>query len=663
MVWNGYRPMTIPRFLLHLTLAAALHAQVYSPRVLRDNQPDASNLERLAQGIYAQSGARTPRARAEAIWRFFLTDGRFVKPGMFYHIAGWAYEEPTGEVLDPLKLLNSYGFGLCYHIAPLLEAVFEAGGFDDARCWFLTGHTVAEVFYDGAYHYFDSDMMGYNVAGADGSFRGKPVVSVHDLERSGAIILDKLQSPNAVKSGVVDNPWYPADVRARAMPDLAGLFTSTSDNYLYPFTRYASGHSMDFVLRPGEKLIRFFAPEEPGLFYLPYKFDGKHWTEFPREFSEYHIRTADGPHSQKDSRTWATGRIEYTPPYQLDQGVTVIDMPSPYVIIDSRFTADLDLPGTDTELRMATSIDGGITWHSAGNQRGPYHGAWSSEPEILARSEHGRLTTVSGSYGYKLRLTQSVHSVKSLHLVSRIQLNPRTLPAIESGENHFTYSSAAPVERRVIPAPLAAAPVHDLKLCSENGQVFLDPLPGKTGEAIYRLNADGKQLVGFDVGARFLDLSGGLAPDKLTAETRRMAAATHRAGPASISWSTASAGPFQELWLFPKELQWLDKQPVTRLLRWPEVFKQIRTLPPNTKTVYVKLTSAGPAIDSIRLALYLKPAAAASPGKMVITQDWTENGIVRQHREQISNDETAHHFTIQAGTHLSNSSITLSDSP
>ena len=65
--------------------------------------------------------------RAEAIWRFFLTDGRFVPPGFWYHIAGWAYEEPMGEVLDPVKLMNSYGFGLCYQIAPVLEAGLESG--------------------------------------------------------------------------------------------------------------------------------------------------------------------------------------------------------------------------------------------------------------------------------------------------------------------------------------------------------------------------------------------------------------------------------------------------------------------------------------------------------------------------------------------------------
>jgi len=115
-----------------------------------------------------------------------------VKPGFWYHIAGWAYEEPSGEVLDPVKLLNSYGFGLCYHIAPLLEAVYKAGGFEDARVWFLTGHTVAEVFYQGAYHYFDSDMMGYNSVGA-GDPRRSPVASVHQLEQDGQIMLCKLK--------------------------------------------------------------------------------------------------------------------------------------------------------------------------------------------------------------------------------------------------------------------------------------------------------------------------------------------------------------------------------------------------------------------------------------------------------------------------------------
>lgn len=643
---------------LLLIFAAGLSAQIYSPKLLRSGQPDTTNLTAFAETIYANAGAKTPREKAEAIWRFFLTDGRFVKPGFWYHIAGWTYEEPAGEVLDPIKLLNSYGFGLCYHIAPLLEAVFEAGGFRDARCWFLTGHTVTEVFYDGGYHYFDSDMMGYNVAGL-GSFRGKPVVSVRDMERDGNIILGKLDASGHVKAGVVDTPWYPADVRAHAMGDLASLFTTTNDNRLYPFTRYSPGHTMDFTLRRGEKLIRFFRPEEPWLFYLPYKFDGNRWTEFPREIAQYHIRTADGPRSQKDNRLWATGRIEYTPPSIPNEATTVIDMPSPYVIIDARFTMKLTLPKRSSTLSVETSIDGGHTWDVAGKISGSYRGGWSVEPKVLARSAHGRLTAVSGSYGYKVRISRSdaaAVQITALNLVSRIQLNPRSLPAVETGDNQFNYFAARPIERIDVPAPLAEAPVHGLKLITENGQQFLLP-QNANSNILYALDASDRSLSGFDVGARFLTLRDGLAPNKLTAETRHTDITTND-GPASISWALSPKGPFHEIWRSQKP-QWRDGQPVDRLLCWPEVFRAFHDLPAGTKRVYVRLSSAGPAIDNIRLAMY---AAGPQPsGHLKIIQRWHEAGIRREHVEQVDGLAMQHVFTIRARGAVTNESITLSN--
>ncbi|HZU25970.1 MAG TPA: hypothetical protein VFA04_10630, partial [Bryobacteraceae bacterium] len=202
--------------------------------MLTAGQPDSTDLHQFVHTIYANAHAATPREKAEAIWRFFLTDGRFVPPGFWYHIAGWAYEEPKGEVLDATKLLNSYGFGLCYHIAPLLEAMFDAGGLEDSRVWFLTGHTVAEVFYDGRYHYYDSDMMGYNTLGKAPP-RESVVASVRDIERDGTVMTSRLESPRKVNAALVDNPWYPADVREAAIDGLAELFTTTADNHLYAY--------------------------------------------------------------------------------------------------------------------------------------------------------------------------------------------------------------------------------------------------------------------------------------------------------------------------------------------------------------------------------------------------------------------------------------------
>ncbi|MDD1717378.1 MAG: hypothetical protein LUQ45_03915, partial [Methanoregulaceae archaeon] len=188
---------TIAVVVVMVLLAGSLAAQVVSPRVLVKGQIDTTDLTTFAEGIYRAAGAVTPRQKAEAIWRFFLTDGRFVTPGFWYHIAGWAYEEPEGEVLDPIKLLNSYGFGLCYQIAPLLQATYHAGGFEHARVWFLTGHTVTEVFYDGAYHYYDSDMLGYSAVG-EGDPRRLPVASVRQIALDGAILTGKLKSSREV---------------------------------------------------------------------------------------------------------------------------------------------------------------------------------------------------------------------------------------------------------------------------------------------------------------------------------------------------------------------------------------------------------------------------------------------------------------------------------
>jgi len=615
---------------LALLLAVSLQAQVYSPRVLLKGQPDSSNLARLAEGIYAQAQAHTPRERAESIWRYFLTDGRFVAPGFWYHIAGWAYEEPMGEVLDPLKLVNSYGFGLCYQIAPVLEAVWRAGGFEDARVWYLTGHTVAEVYYDGAYHHYDSDMMGYTTVGR-GPAKERPVASVHQLETDSGIMLSKLKGPRDVEASQVDQPWYPADVRAAAIGGLAELFTTTADNHLFPFERAPRGYSAEFVLRPGERLIRYFHPERLGLFYLPYKFNGQEWKEFPQEIAEYQIRTADGPRSQKDERLWGTGRIEYRPPVTA-AAVQVFSVQSPYVIIDAEFQLTAALASTSQSVTVETSTDDGRTWIAAAALRGPHREAWKTEPAVPVRSEHGRRTAVSGRYGYLVRLTRSPGAaVQSLLLRTRFQLNPRTLPALAAGRNELIYSAGAPRVRT--PLALTAAGARDAALqvrnaeyVEEGGQGYWVAAGGQSAEFVFRLaSRDASPLTGFDAGGRFLDLSTGLAPDKFTAEVRKVrpVAAGHAA--ASIAWSTSPGGPFQTVWEYDPKLAWKDGVPIDRTLLWPEVDRHVET--GGTQEVYVRYSVRGLAVDDFRLA----SEVAAKPGSsaLTITHRWTESGAAK----------------------------------
>lgn len=643
-------------------LATAVHAQVYSPRVLAKGQVDSSDLNTLARGIYDQAHAVTPREKAEAIWRFFLTDGRFVKPGFWYHIAGWPYEEPAGEVLDPVKLLNSYGFGLCYHIAPLLEAAYKAGGFEDARVWFLTGHTVAEVFYDGAYHYFDSDMMGYNSVGA-GDPRRSTVASVHQIEQDGQIMLCKLKAPRDVNAKLVDDPWYPADVRDAAIGGLAELFTTAQDNRLFPFTRYASGHRMAFTLRPGERLIRYFRPEEPGLFYLPYKRTEKGWEEFPQEVAQYQIRTADGPRSQKDNRGWSTGRLEYTPAlsdprayYSRVPGEAVFQVVSSYVIIDARFSLELDLPSNAETVQIETSTDGGKSWAEAGRVAGPYHKRWETTPRVEARSTHGALTAVSGRYEYlvKIKTPATGTPLKQLTLVTRFEMNPRTLPALAAGTNELVYHAGAAQQCWPVPIEMERieqfARVVNARYVAEQAQGFLAPQDSQPAEIVVELTAPGgRVLSGFDAGGRYLDIRRSEAPDKLTAEVRSTAYETDVPADkrtASLDWSLTPGGPYTELWHYDPDLKWKDGVPIDRTLRWPEVFREVR-LPGGAQRVYVRYRLYGMALDSLRLAAI--SAEEAKSQALEVTHLWHEGSVARSHVERIAEPWRDRQYSLRTG--------------
>jgi hypothetical protein len=646
--------------LLTCLLAGAVFGQVFSPKVLLKDQPDASDPGVLAQDIYRLAGAHTPRERAEAIWRFFLTDGRFVKPGFWYHIAGWAYEEPMGEVLDPQKLLNSYGFGLCYQIAPLLGAVWRAGGFDDARVWFLTGHTVAEVFYDGAYHYYDSDMMGYNTIGR-GPVKQLPVASVHQLENDGNIILSKLKSPKEVDPSAVDDPWYPADVREGAIGGLVELFTTTSDNHLFPFERAPRGHTMDFVLRPGERLVRYFAPERADLWYLPYKFNGRSWEEFPQEVAEFNVRTADGPRSQKDARRWATGRIEFRPPVDARESA-IYEVRSPYVVIDAQFQLDAALASASQSLSVETSTDDGRTWLAAGALHGPHSGAWRAEPAVLTRSAHGRRTAVSGSYSYLVRITRSPETtLRDILLLTRTQLNPRTLPALANGRNELIYSAGPPRLRHPVAAPAASAQevarsVKNARYVSEGGQGYWIPAAPGAAEFVYRLASPGAlPLSGFDAGGRFLDLSTGLAPDKFTAEVRKVTPLRAGNPAASIAWSRSPNGPFRTIWEYDPHLRWKDGIPIDRTLLWPEVDRHADV--DGAREVYVRYRIQGLAIDDFRLAVI----SNAGPGSsaLQVTHVWKEDGVTRSASQQIPAGVSERRYTIDTAPHarISNEAI------
>lgn len=285
------RPHTIPAVLLALCLAGALTAEdpvmpdtVSSPRVVGEFRPDFHSLESiLADPRFA---GKQGEALALAIYDYFTStlDGT-------WH--WWTPSERAGDpygwgtVTDPVKLLNAYGWMLCGTNANVLQGLYQAAGMP-SRIRGLPGHVVCEVFYERRWHILDVDMWTW--------FR-TPEGHLASIEELSA----------APRPLIVDNQRksQPCNLPDRTLPDYAAMYEQAAkqEKCIFPFWA-ARLHTMDFVLRPGEMLLR--SQGHAGRFHMPAEWAASkakfanEWQGLPRERYE-------------PFRTIGNGRWSYTP--------------------------------------------------------------------------------------------------------------------------------------------------------------------------------------------------------------------------------------------------------------------------------------------------------------------------------------------------------------
>ena len=162
----------------------------------------------------------------------------------------------------------------------------------------------------------------------------------------------------------------------------------------------------------------------------------------------------------------------------------------------------------------------------------------------------------------------------------------------------------------------------------EGGQGYLRNEEGQAAELIFAMDSRGEgELHAVDAGGRFLDLSQGLAPDKLTAETRRVKAwpadaAQPRA--ASLAWSASANGPWSDVWTFDEKTTWPDGMATPQKLQWPQVDRTISGLGNGAAPIYIRYRFQNIAVDDIRLATVSRPRGNTQA--VQVTHCWTENG-------------------------------------
>lgn len=218
--------------------ARAAEALAAGVKVVSDKNPDASTAETIFASILKPG--MSDQQKCEALFDYLVVRTYHHNCPEHPNADGLQqrkYFNESTKVMDAIKALNVYGHALCGSTSWYQNYLFNAMGLP-GRINGVNGHTVPEIKYDGKWHYFDVDMMGY-VRKPDGT-----VASVDEIKADKELLLKKTDKTPAYyyKFDGAQNMW--------------GALNSGVKYSMYG--RKFSAHSMNLTLREGESLTRYF---------------------------------------------------------------------------------------------------------------------------------------------------------------------------------------------------------------------------------------------------------------------------------------------------------------------------------------------------------------------------------------------------------------------
>ncbi|MGH7144197.1 MAG: hypothetical protein ACREJ2_08770, partial [Planctomycetota bacterium] len=251
----------------------------HTPWIVSEHVPDYSTLERMLE--HPRFAGKKDEELAIALWAL-MTDRQL---GLFHYCPP---SEPFWgrDCNDPLLIWNVFGFTICHVHAHVLAMMGRAASFETrvANC---RGHEGAEMFYAGRWHYFDGDIQMFHRLRPP---EEKTIASREDLFRDPTLATDQ---PNPSNPYIFpDRPWQAVADMYKSPPEYLPVLEDRI-------------HAMDFRLRPGEELTRYFYHR--GRWFV---FDS-----YPAMFKQYRSETgAEGPTERYwPRRQWGNGFFFYRP--------------------------------------------------------------------------------------------------------------------------------------------------------------------------------------------------------------------------------------------------------------------------------------------------------------------------------------------------------------
>ena len=444
-------------------------------KVLSDKVVDVSSLEAWKKA-YITDGM-SDQEKAIAIWKSVATfQHQDAPPSEFLY-----HEE---LVYDPIKIFNVYGYAMCCNASAHVAALGRFVGLK-VRGWGINGHSVPEIYFDNAWHLFDSSLINY-FPKADGKIAGveEMIAGIKDWyekhpdfkELKGQLRNDTLykfmkETPPDYKSGpkgwsrgpevllhsptMNENGWHPAKTHGwySTMQEYDG---SVAFPYEYSPT---PGYELNIQLRPGEKLTRNWsnkglhvnmdgAGNPPGCLTVAKLDDFPWWAKSgnlaPGRVGngtlEYTVPLLSGAFKSgalSVENLASTADDKAAPALHIQDakkpGVLILRMPTSYVYLSGQLSLKALVPDKGDVIIVSLSDNNGLDWKHVAMISASGDQNIDLKPFVFRR------------YDYRLKFSfiGKGTGLDALKLTHDIQHSQRPLPALDQGDNKISFEAGA----------------------------------------------------------------------------------------------------------------------------------------------------------------------------------------------------------------------------
>ena len=429
---------------------------VVNPWLQRAGTIDSRTLKSIVDSIVKPG--MSDKEKARRIWEFEINNR--------FHATA-----QDDEVADVVKRVNVYGYTLCYDESKDISDLWRAAGLK-VRKGYPTGHSLAEVYYDGGWHELDSDESIISLLRDNETIASESqIVADHDLMKRthtyGVLAPDNRLSDEGGAALI-----YWEGPRSGDQPSL-------------------TKHTMDFTLRPQESITwawnpagRFHAapyPSDPG------SKDPNQWNKRWRVIA--HVmdgNTTYAPDLGKPStlQYLQTTAVDQRLPGKFGNGLYLtghtgnIDVPvkTAYPVVGGRLIVDLARQNVNADtVAISISFDDGKTWnHIQTSFASDYARMYVDLNPFFPQTGPAR-------YQYILRFTLNSPSEKpqvalnGFVLRSMLEMAPLAMPGVVLGQNHFIFTDESPTAPKV-------RITHVWKECDGNVAIPAAPLAGTPAE-------------------------------------------------------------------------------------------------------------------------------------------------------------------------------------